>query len=792
MKLSREWLGEYTTITASDKEYAEKMTMSGSKAEGVAKTGAGISNVVAGRVAELHRHENSDHLWVCAVDVGQGEPISIVTGAQNVRAGDMVPAALDGASLPGGVTIRSGELRGVLSCGMLCSLKELGLDTHDYPYAVEDGIFILREPCAPGENILDVLGLGDSVVEFEITNNRPDCLSVIGLARESAATFDTALRLPPLQAPSGDSGISDYLNVEIEEPALCPRYTARMVKNIKIEPSPPWMRRRLRASGVRPINNIVDITNYVMLEYGQPMHAFDYACVEGKTIKVRRARPGETLETLDGNIRKLTSDMLVIADESRPIGVAGVMGGGNSEITGATGVIVFESANFDGTSVRKTSIALGMRTDASSRFEKGLDPCGTVPAVERACELVRLLGAGEVLGGTIDVLAVSPAPRVMALEPEKINALLGTDISEAFMVETLKKLGFSVSGREVTVPSWRSDVSLMADLAEEAARFYGYGAIAPTPMRGGAAPGGYSAEQAGAREMETLCRSMGFSEIMTYSFGGTAAWDKLRLPEESPLRRALVIQNPLGEDSAVMRTSALPSMLETLALNLSRRNLTLRLYEPATVYLPRRGEALAEERGVLTLGACGAGEDFFALKGCVEALLRALRVKNPRFEPLRDNPSYHPGRCAEVFAENTRLGVLGQIHPEVCSNFGVETDLYAAELDAAALLRCRGPEPVYTPLPRYPAVTRDIAVVADRSIPAADIEAVIRAAGGRYLESCSLFDVYTGAAVPEGKRSLAFSLTLRAADQTLTDALADQTVAAILEDLKTQFGASIR
>jgi phenylalanyl-tRNA synthetase beta chain len=800
MKLSREWLSEFTDIIAEDEEYCDAMTMSGSKVEDLLITGAEIENVVVGKVLSLTRHPDSDHLWVCRMDVGRAAPLPVVTGAQNLREGDYVPVAQDGATLSGGVIIRAGVLRGVESRGMLCSLKELGLDAHDFPQAVEDGIFVLRSEedknpelaCDVGQDIREVLGMGDSVVEFEITNNRPDCLSVRGLARESAAVFDAPLRLPQAHVEGAGENIADFLTVEIQDPLLCPRYTARMVKSIQIGPSPLWLRRRLRASGVRPINNIVDITNYVMLEYGQPMHAFDYACVGGKKIIVRTAKPGETMQTLDGGERRLTPDMLVIADASRPIGVAGVMGGANSEIGDGTKTIVFESANFNGTSIRKTAIALGMRTDASSRFEKGLDPMGTVPAVERACELIELLGAGEVLRGIIDVTAASPARVSLPLEPARINTLLGTDISRSYMVKALEKIGFSLQGDEIEVPSWRSDISHCADIAEEVARFFGYDVIKPSLMQGSAVQGGYSDKQNFERALGQLCRGMGFYEIMTYSFGSRSVWDKIRLPQDSPLRRAFVIQNPLGEDSSVMRTTSLPSMLEVLATNLAKRNPDARLYELATVYLPTRSELPADERPILTLGAYGKDADFFSVKGCAEAILRELRIPGVRFSAVVDNPSYHPGRCACVSAGGTELGVMGQVHPAVCEAFGIDCEVVAVQLDLLSMMACRGPEPAYTPLPRFPAVTRDLAVVCDETVPAAALLDVIAEAGGPYLEDCRIFDVYTGAPIPEGKRSLAFSLSLRAEDQTLTDEHAEETVAKILEALNRIYGAVIR
>ncbi len=792
MNLSRQWLSDYTKIDVSDKEFCDGMTMSGSKVETCARTGEGIENVVAGRVTFMSPHPDSDHLWICKVDAGGDREITIVTGAQNVSVGDMVPVALDGSTLPGGTEIHTGKLRGVVSEGMLCSLGELGLDTHDYPYAIEDGIFIMQEPCEPGDDIKTVLGLDDTVVEFEITNNRPDCLSVIGLAREAAATFGAEfhVREPRVEGHHDGDRIENYLRIRIDEPELCPRYTARMVKNIKIEPSPAWLRRRLRASGIRPINNIVDITNYVMQEYGQPMHAFDYSCVGGGEIVVRRARPGETLVTLDGNVRNITPNMLVIADAEKPVGLAGVMGGGNSEIVDDTATIVFESANFNGTSIRKTAIALGMRTDASSKFEKGLDPEGTVPAVERACELVELLGAGEVIDGMIDVVAAPYEEKTVTLRPDRINALLGTDFTRDYMVSVLEKLGFTMRGDEVVVPSWRSDIEHYADLAEEVARFYGYDVIEPTMFRGETAQGGWSAKQAFENRTGSLCRAMGFNEILTYSFGSPSAWDRIRLPADSPLRKALVIQNPLGEDRSVMRTTPLPSMLDVLSLNAARRNPAVRFYELATVYLPK--DRLADEAVRLTLGEYGGGADFFQLKGCVEAILKDLRVPGVRFAARKDNPSFHPGRCADILSGGRTIGVIGQLHPKVTDSYGLEDETFYAELDMAAMRAVQAPEPTYTPLPRFPAVSRDIALVCDADIPVAALEDTITAAGGQYLESVALFDVYTGAPIPEGKKSVAFALTLRAADQTLTEEHASGTVNAVLAALESHHGATIR
>ncbi len=792
MKLSREWLGEYTTIDTPDKEYCDAMTMSGSKVEGWEVTGSEISRVVVGRVVSMERHTNSDHMWVCKIDVGGERELQIVTGAQNVNIGDLVPVALDGSTLPGGKEIRTGKLRGELSEGMLCSLGELGLEQRDFPYAIEDGIFILEEDCLPGDDIRDVCGLNDSVVEFEITNNRPDCLSVRGLARESACTFHTPLTFADPTVTAGHGDIHEKLSVEIKDAELCPRYTARMVKNIKIAPSPKWMRRRLRASGVRPINNIVDITNYVMLEYGQPMHAFDYACLHDGKIIVRRAEEGESLRTLDGNDHALTPGMLVIADPEGPVALAGVMGGANSEITDKTTTIVFESANFLGHSIRKTAIALGMRTDASGRFEKGLDLFATVPAVDRACELVEMLGAGEVFDGTIDVLAKEPETTFIELDDKRINALLGTDIPREFMTDTLTSLGFELNGNTLTVPSWRGDCTMLADIAEECARFWGYDKIEATDIRGAATQGGYSEKTLFVRKLGTACRAMGYTEVMTYSFVSPSSLDKIKVPADSPLRDNYRILNPLGEDTSVMRTTALPSMLGVLSTNLSRRNMEAKLYEMATVYKKQPGKVLADERTVLTLGAYGGDVDFFALKGAVEALLCAARTPDVRFTADTETAAFHPGRCAAVWSGDTRLGTLGQIHPDVCAAYGLDGATYCAEIDVVLLHDLEGAEPVYTPLPRFPAITRDIAVVCDAAVPVGELTACIRKAEKNVLRGVKLFDVYTGVGIPEGKKSVAFSLTLRSDDGTLTDDHAEEAVRAVLDALRESFGAVIR
>ena len=899
MKLSRKWLTEFVDIgPVDDRTFAEAMTISGSKVEVTEDLGAEIANVVAGRIVKMERHPDSDHMWICQLDVGEAEPLQIVTGAWNIHEGDLVPVAKHKSTLPGGKKIEKGKLRGVLSNGMLCSLSELGLDERDFPYAaitaaallndykpidpekpsipadiqpgykifgsvvaaqvlectplgdgsyhtcmmvkdatvcpdircdnvhagdfvayntktdtictledlhaeqkefphcIPDGIFVMREDCKPGDDIRPVVGLDDHVVEFEITPNRPDCLSVIGLAREVSATFDKPCLFHQPEVKGGAEGVlPELLDVETPDPDLCPRYTARMVRNVKIAPSPKWMRERLRANGVRPINNIVDITNYVMLEYGQPMHAFDYRYVKGGKIIVRRARAGEELTTLDGNVRKLTPDMLVIADNTRAVGLAGVMGGMNSEIVSDTVDVVFESANFDGACIRKTALALGMRTEASAKFEKGLDILNTLPAVDRACELVELLGAGEVVDGVIDILNYVPQPRTLPVEPDKINALLGINVSENVMYTTLQKLGFTTVKERgmIQVPSWRMDVEGMADLAEEVARFYGYNNIPDTLSSGLNPRRGWSPVQQAENAIGAFCRGLGYSEIITYSFISPGYYDKINLPADSPLRESVKILNPLGEDTSIMRATTLPSMLEILARNNHYRNKSVTLYELGRVYFAKNdGSGMADEPKILSLGAYGPDMDFYGIKGAVEAVLEGLRIENVRYEAESGNPSYHPGRCAKVYSGQRLLGVLGQIHPAVAANYDVDCPLYAAELPFDALFASMGGAPVYQPLPRFPAVTRDISLVCDAKTSVGALEDCIRRGAKGLLKTVSLFDVYTGPGIPEGKKSAAFSLELRADDRSLTAQEADEDVQGILALLKSELNAVLR
>ena len=677
------------------------------------------------------------------------------------------------------------------AAGRVLTPADLRAEQREFPHCISDGILILHEDCRPGDDVGALLGLDDHVVEFEITPNRPDCLCMIGLAREAAVTFNKELRLhePVVKATAGGD-INALTKIFIEDP-LCVRYTARMVRNVKIAPSPAWMRERIRNAGMRPINNIVDITNYVMLEYGQPMHAFDFACVKGGEIHVRCAREGETIQTLDGNERQLSPSMLCICDTEKPVGVAGVMGGANSEIVGDTAMVLFESANFNGTSIRRTATALGMRTDASSRYEKGLDPQNTYAAVQRACELIELLGAGEVVEGVIDVCPAPLKETTVQLEPEKVNALLGTELSENLMRDILTRLGFTLEGSTIHVPSWRADVEHYSDIAEEVARFYGYNEI-PTKFSGGiTTAGGYTESQQLERRIGEICRSMGLDEIITYSFISPTYYDKIRLPADSPLRDSLKILNPLGEDTSIMRTTILPSMLEILTRNYNYRNKAAALYEIGRVY-HKRPDGMADEPKIISFGAYGDELDFFTLKGWIEKLLKELGVKKPRFQAEKQNPSYHPGRCARIFAGETELGVMGQIHPLAAANYGVDAPLYCAELSFDALFAVKGALPVYKPLPRFPSVTRDIAVVCREDIPAGDLVDCILKYGGEYLKDCAIFDVYKGSHVLPGMKSVAFSLTMRSDEQTLTVEHAEETVAAVLKALGEVYGAVMR
>ena len=791
MDLSLRWLGDYVDTGVTPKQFCDAMTMSGSKVECYSEEADYITNCVVGRIINIEKHPDADKLQVCQVDVGD-RSVQIVTAATNVFEGALVPVALDNSTLANGVKIKKGKLRGVVSEGMMCSVAELGVTVHDFPYAIEDGILIIQECCKPGDNIRDALGINDTTVEFEITSNRPDCLSVIGLAREAAATFDKELHLPQPKVQHESGNINDLLSVEVKNPNLCRRYVARMVRDIKIAPSPRWMRERLRASGVRPINNLVDITNYVMLEYGQPMHAFDYKYLKGGKIVVRNAAEGESITTLDGVERKLTPDMLVICDEEKPSCVAGVMGGEYSGIQDDTNTVVFESANFLGSSVRITAKKLGMRTESSGRFEKGLDSRMCMDAVNRACQLVEMLGAGEVVGGYIDIDNANEAPVTVDFCPDWINRFLGIDISEEKMISILEKIGYKVENGVITVPSFRAgDTRHKADIAEEIARFYGYDVIPNTAVTG-AAQGGLTAEQKFEKRLGELLRANGCYEIETYSFISPKYYDKINLPEDSELRRSVVITNPLGEDTSVMRTTCVPSMLEVIARNYNNRNLAGRLYEMGKVYLPKETpDILPDERAVAVVGTFGDKEDFFALKGILNEAFEKLGVLGVEYSALRTDPAFHPGRCAEITVGEKKIGVIGEISPAVLENYGIGTRAYVASVDIADIFANRIIDKKFQPTPRFPASTRDLAIICDDEIPAASLEKAIRAGAGKILEKVELFDVYKGASVAPGKKSVAYSMTLRAPDRTLTVEECDRAVAKVLKELE-KLGAKLR
>ncbi len=797
MNLSRKWLGDFVDVSdITNKDYCDTMTYTGSKVEGFEVLGEDIENVVVGKITKITKHENSDHLQICMLDVGEENDIQIVTGAQNVFEGAIVPVAKAPSKLPGGVVIKAGKLRGVESNGMLCSIGELNLTTHDMPNAVEDGIFIMNSmgEFTLGMDIKEALMLSDDVVEFEITPNRPDCLSVIGLARESAASFGRKLTVPTPKVNATKDGdkIDNYLKIDIAS-ELCPRYTARVVKNIKIEPSPLWLRMRLRASGVRPINNIVDITNYVMLEYGQPMHAFDYKCLDGSHIIVREAEDNEKFKSLDDIDHTLKSKMLVIADEKKAVALAGVMGGANSEITEETKTVVFESANFNGASVRVTSRALGMRTEASSRFEKGLDVETTIPAVERACELVELLGAGEVVDGIIDVYPTPKKQHVIKLDADKINAFLGTSLSEEYMKDVLTSLCFEIKGNDIYVPSYREDVEGMQDIAEEIARIYGYNKIESTAFIAQLTQGERTPHQKFDNLVrDTLC-ALGMYEINTFSFISPKYYDKICMPSDDKRRTSVVIKNPLGEDTSVMRTTSMPSILEVLAKNNNLKNDDVALFEVATIYVPNEDNALLpKEPKQLVMGMYG-NCDFYDLKGAIEELLDKCGIDDVEYKAESTNPTFHPGRCANLYTQDGEyLGVFGEIHPSVSNNYSFGKKVYIAEIDFEKMFEVRNTDIHYKSLPKFPALTRDFSFVCDEALEVGTIEKIMKKASTSIVESIKLFDIYRGAQVGESKKSVSFKVSLRAADRTLNDQEADSAVKKILKALERELGITLR
>lgn len=791
MLLSMNWLSDYVDISATPKEFSDRMTDTGSKVEGFETLGEEIKNVVVGKILSIEKHPDSDHLQICQIDEGDGEPVQIITGAQNIAVGDLVPVAKHDSYLPGGVHIKAGKLRGLPSNGMLCSLGELGLTQHDFPYADENGIFILQEDCKVGQDIREVLELTDIVVEFEITPNRPDCLSMIGLAREAAASYHKPflLKTPVVKGVHDGDSIEKHLTVEVKDTDLCPRYTARMVKNIKIEPSPKWLRTRLRNCGIRPINNIVDITNYVCLEYGQPMHAFDYDYLKGGKIVVRRAEANEKITTLDDVERTLGDKMLVIADGERAVAVAGVMGGQNSEINDNTKTIVFESANFYGPSVRTTSRGLGLRTEASGRYEKGLDPENTYAAVQRACELIEELGAGEVVDGIIDIYGKKPKCAVIDFDADVINRFLGTDISKDFMLDTFKLLEIEYKDGKLYPPSFRADLLCMQDIAEEVVRIYGYNAIQSTKFVAESLVGKRNDTQKYYDAVKNLLVGQGLFEVQTYSFISPKYYEKILLPEEK--RQSIVISNPLGEDTSIMRTTALPGVLEALSTNRRKRNEICGLFEMAKVYHPTAEEKPADEHMTTIIASYGIG-DFYTMKGYVEELMNLSGIRRYEVCAKTDDPTYHPGRCAQFIAKDgTVLATLGQLHPTVLSNYGFDLTVYAAEIDIELLCSMKEITKQYKPLPKFPAITRDLAFVCEKSLESATLQRAIVKYAGKLLENVTVFDVYTDAKLGN-KKSMAYSLTLRSPDKTLSDEDGDKVVAKVLSGLETEFGVTLR
>lgn len=792
MILSKRWLNDYCKIEADDKEFADRITLSGSKVEAYESEGAELKNIVLAKIASMEKHPDSDHLWICQVDIGKDENVQIVTGAQNLKVGDYVPAALHKSVVAGGKKITKGKLRGVESNGMLCSLGELGLTRNDFPNAIEDGIMTVTDECdlTLGKDIRDVLGFNDTKTEFEITSNRCDCLSVTGLAREAAATFGVPFDMPKPLLNAGHGDVRDFLKVKIHNPELCYRYIGAVVENVRIKPSPLWMRERLRASGVRPINNIVDITNFVMLELGQPMHAFDLGYLDGNEVNVRTARPDEKITTLDGEERKLNEKMLVIADENKPVAVAGIMGGEFSGIMDDTSTIVFESACFNGFNVRATAKALGMRTEASARYEKELNPEGCMLSLKRALELVQMLDAGDVVEGSIDVFPKPKEPVRLKLDADWINKFIGIKLSEKEMIKILEKLDFTVENGIVEAPYFRNDIEHQADLSEEVARFYGFQNIPDCKLHG-VAEGSLTQRQKFEKLLGGVMRSCGCNEISTFSFISPKAYDKIRLPAESEQRNSIVISNPLGEDTSVMRTSAIPSMMEVLARNYNYRTPSGKFYEIATTYKSNGLEELPDEKQILTFGEYGEDSDFYTLKGTAEALLSVLGIEDARYTALKSNPTFHPGRTAKITVGKKTIGIIGQVHPQVCKNYKTSENTFIGCLKVDELFSARNADKTYSLLPKYPAVTRDLAIVCDKRIEVATLENAIRQGAGKILEKIELFDIFEGIQVGPGKKSVAFSLYLRSPERTLKDDEADTAVKKALAELQ-KLGAVLR
>ena len=805
MRTSLEWIRSMVPeLSCTAQEYMDAMTLSGSKVEGYEELDADLEKIVIGQIEKIEKHPDADKLIICQVNVGTGENIQIVTGAPNVKEGDKVPVVLDGGRVagghdgkktPGGVKIKKGKLRGVESFGMMCSIEELGSTKDMYPEAPEYGIYIFPEDAVVGADAVEALGLHNSVFEYEITSNRVDCFGIIGLAREAAATFRKEFQPPVVTATGNNEDVNDYVKVSVEDTKLCPRYTARVVKNIKIAPSPEWMQRRLAAQGIRPINNIVDITNYVMEEYGQPMHAYDLDTIAGHQIVVKRAEKGQKFVTLDGQERTMDDSVLMICDGEKAIGIAGIMGGENSMITDDVKTMLFEAACFDGTNIRLSSKKVGLRTDASGKFEKGLDPNNAIEAMNRACQLIEELGAGEVVGGVVDVYTTVKEGRNIPFEPEKYNRLLGTDIAPETMLDYFKMLdlGYDKEKNEILVPSWRQDLESDADIAEEVARFYGYDKIPTSLPSGEATTGKLSFKLRVEKLARDIAEFCGFSQAMTYSFESPKVFDKLLLPADSPLRETVVITNPLGEDFSIMRTVSLNGMLTSLATNYNRRNQNVRLYELGNIYLPKQTPVteLPEERMQFTLGMYGEG-DFYTMKGVVEELFDKLGMhEKAEYDPSDKKSFLHPGRQADIVYRGNVIGYLGEIHPTVAANYAIKERVYVAVLDMPYVVEYASFDRKYRGIAKFPAVTRDLSMVVPKEVLAGDIEKVFDEKGGQYLERYALFDIYEGAQIKRGYKSIAYTLTFRAQDKTLEDADIQNAMNKILKKLE-ELGIELR
>ncbi|KPU42119.1 phenylalanine--tRNA ligase beta subunit [Oxobacter pfennigii] len=792
MLVPLKWLNSYVKINDINPEvFADEMTMSGSKVEEVIETGKEITNVVTAKVLKVDRHPDADKLVVCQLNAG-GESIQIVTGADNMKEGDIVPVALHGSTLPGGVKIKKGKLRGVESNGMMCSATELGLEIKDAVH----GIHILPENTPLGVDIKEILGLNSVIIDFEITSNRPDCLSIIGMAREASATFNRELKIPEIKVTENSGDINKYIEIEVADKDLCPRYVARLVKNVKIKESPEWLKERLIEAGVRPISNIVDITNYVMLEYGQPLHAFDYDTIEGKKIIVRRAKKGEKITTLDGKEKTLDDSMLLITDAKKALGVAGVMGGENSEVKDSTTSILFEAANFNGTSIRLTAKTLGFRTEASSRFEKGIDPNVAISAVNRAVELVAELDAGEVVGGAIDKYDNKLEPWTIDISIERINKFLGTDISGDDMIKILHSLDIEVIPGDVLkakIPTFRSDLELEVDIAEEIARIYGYDNIKTTLIRGETTQGGKNEEQKIEDRTKTVLAAAGLYEAITYSFVSETNFDKVNIPEDSSLRNVVRILNPLGEEMSIMRTTVIPSMMEVISRNYSRKIENGQFFEIGRVYLPLEDKTakLPNEKKMLCMGMYGS-VDFYDIKGVIELLFKELGISKYDFVRESENPTFHSGKTAKILIKNKEVGVVGEIHPDIQERYDIPVSVYICELDYDMILANCELERKFKSLPKYPAVERDMALLIPDEVMVGQIEEIVKAKGGELVESIKLFDVYKGKQIPENKKSVAYSITYRSENKTLTDDEVNKVHDQIIKTIEQKLGGQLR